>query len=724
MNDAPSDSPSLEDIQDSIVEQLHAGDSLDHDAILAAHPGHRSALEQFLSVVDLLEATPSAPNPKPNPTPTKLGEFKIIGELGRGGMGVVYEAEQPSLRRRVALKVLPPALQNDRRLLVRFRREAEAAARLRHPGIVPVYSFGEAGGAPFFAMELVDGLSLAGILSRRRAGKDAGVPVDPDAYRAWAVETAARIADALAYAHAQGVVHRDVKPGNVLIDDAGLPKLTDFGLALDLEATSLTVSGEVFGSPRYMSPEQAFHRKHPLDARTDVYSLAVTLYELLTLRLPYEAATSTEILLALETGRHEPLRSHDPGAPEALEAVLRQALQIEPSKRYENAAAFATDLRAAVEGGLVAAPRTRRRRRLAIAALLLVAIWASMFLMVDRSPMAYEVDGVALMMPAPDDLRALADGTHPDGGELLQSWLKPMVEHRTVLARDTPGRMQAVLNAVLDDRWMEQQDPDIYAVGTLELSVDGGEWFVPEATRSVLIPVLGGAGIMSYRSEFLLGPELGEAMDRGTFRLGRRVTVRVLRLEQDRIRDNPASLNALTLEGGTTYTWRFPTQAMFVYDSYPDDYPSRLSDPEIDRSMTEAYTPDKVLYRRSSTQGTTGKSLALTLEFVHKKEHTLAPLAVLMELRDPESDELMAWEEYATRGVAGADGRTSSGLSFSLPGEATPAQQRLLLDLEAGRPRELILSIKPSREVALREPALDDYWGGTIETVVTIVARN
>ena len=162
--------PSLEDIQDGILDRLHAGETVDREQVLRAHPEHREALEQFFAVVELVE---TAPEPE-EPPPARLGEFRILREIGRGGMGVVYEAEQTSLRRRVALKVLPPALRADRQLYARFRREAEAAARLRHPGVVPVYSCGEAGGAPFYAMERVEGDSLAERIRRRRRGEDAG----------------------------------------------------------------------------------------------------------------------------------------------------------------------------------------------------------------------------------------------------------------------------------------------------------------------------------------------------------------------------------------------------------------------------------------------------------------------------------------------------------------------------------------------------------------------
>ncbi|GEM_PF-3918399 len=350
MTTTPSaDDTSLEDIQDQLLDQLHAGDPIDHEAVLAAHPEHVVALREFFALLDVIEgpADPEAP------TPSRLGDFEIVREIGRGGMGIVYEARQISLNRPVALKVLPPRLRQDQRLLTRFQREAEAAGKLRHPGIVPVYTVGEASGAPFFAMELVEGRSLAEVIASRTAAGDAS-----DA--PWAVSIVARVADALDYAHGRGIVHRDVKPANIMIDEDGTPRLTDFGLALDTEASGLTQTGEVFGSPLYMSPEQAFRREAPLDARSDIYSLGVTLFELLTGRLPYEGTSQGDVLAALSAGGLKRLRELRPSLPEALERVLLQALQRDPADRYKTAAAFAEDLRRALDdpGRVRAAVRT------------------------------------------------------------------------------------------------------------------------------------------------------------------------------------------------------------------------------------------------------------------------------------------------------------------------------------------------------------------------------
>jgi len=725
--------PSLEDIQDALMDRLHAGEPVERTALLARYPEHREALERFLDVVDLLEAAPEVRHP----APSRLGEFRILREVGRGGMGVVYEAEQPSLRRRVALKVLPPALQNDRRLLLRFRREAEAAARLQHPNVVPVYSFGEAGGAPFFAMELVQGPSLADVLKQRRAGLDAGVPREPAAYRAWAVETVAAIGDALAYAHGRGVLHRDVKPGNVLLDAAGTPRLTDFGLALDLEATSLTVSGEVFGSPRYMSPEQAFRQALPLDARTDVYSLAVTLYELLTLRLPYDAATSSEILAALERGRLLPLRRVDPAAPAALEAVLTQALQRDPAQRYAGAAAFAADLRAAMSGGLVEAPRRARRAlrwwawRSAAAVVLLAAaalVWraaqserAAQLLLVDASGTADS------RVPSPDEVRALATGSLPDGPAVLAAWVRARFELRSVVARQSPARVVVSLAAATDASWTPESGTDVIAVGTLELSVSGGPWFVPEGARRLELPLRSDVDGLQTIATFDLRDAVPDALAADSFELDHRITVRLLPRHATG-GEQPRPPSALELSGGTVAVWDAPARTIFVYDSYPADYPERVEDSQLDEVLAASFSaPTSVMFEGTGSAGAAQRSLTLVLTFELEAARRGPPLAGMLELLLPECDggavlsscalQLQPLPEGATSGV------TRPRLEFDLPAELDACQERAVLHITHGTRETVRLRFRADREVALGDPTLDRYWGGSFEADVPLRPR-
>lgn len=261
-----------------------------------------------------------------------IGPYEIEGELGRGGMGVVYRAWQRKLSRLVALKMLsgyygPPELK-------RFFAEAETAAALHHANIVHIYDVGEQDGAPYYAMEYVEGGSLA---DRLRAG-----PLPPEE----ATGLLSTIARALEFAHQHGVVHRDIKPGNVLIDSQGIPKLTDFGIAKRLTAeTALTLSGAVIGTPAYMAPEQARGTSRDVGGAADIYSLGAILYEMLAGRPPFLPEESdTSIVLRVMTETPVSPAWHRPGIPRALEIICLKCLAKEPKDRYPSAAAFADDL--------------------------------------------------------------------------------------------------------------------------------------------------------------------------------------------------------------------------------------------------------------------------------------------------------------------------------------------------------------------------------------------
>ncbi|MBX3463418.1 MAG: protein kinase [Planctomycetes bacterium] len=267
-----------------------------------------------------------------------LGDFRLVREVGRGGMGIVYEAWQRSLDRRVAVKVLPPGAVATPAAVARFRREAAAAARLRHPHIVEVHGFGSEAGQHFFAMQFVDGRSLAECMAAWRQPERA-------------VALAAQLADALAHAHAQGVVHRDVKPANVLVDgDTAL--LTDFGVARDEAQPSLTRDGGFVGTLDYAAPEQL--RGERVDARADVWSLGVILHELLSGTRPFQAATEQATMRNILVGEPAPLVG-TPGVSRDLAAIVDRALQKQPTRRYASAAALLQDLRALQRGEPVTA---------------------------------------------------------------------------------------------------------------------------------------------------------------------------------------------------------------------------------------------------------------------------------------------------------------------------------------------------------------------------------
>jgi serine/threonine-protein kinase len=265
-----------------------------------------------------------------------LGRYKILGELGRGAMGAVYRALDPVIDREVAIKTLLPNLPPEVMLEVRsrFLREARSAGRLSHPNIVTIYDVGEQDGMAYIAMELLKGYSLLQILQHPQRL----------AFNTIA-NLIAQVGDALDVAQQQGIVHRDVKPANVMVDNSGRAKLTDFGVAY-VPASTMTQEGTALGSPRYMSPEQVMG--HPIDSRSDIFSLGVVLYELLTRRTPFEREGDTTVFALMNriaSSRHPPLRSQDPGIPEAFEHIVDHALAKKPGRRYQRAGEMARDLR-------------------------------------------------------------------------------------------------------------------------------------------------------------------------------------------------------------------------------------------------------------------------------------------------------------------------------------------------------------------------------------------
>jgi formylglycine-generating enzyme required for sulfatase activity len=324
------------------------------ELLLQSPPSTRADAERLLAenddLRDLLEPMLEArTTDRDDDADQVLGDHRLVRELGRGGMGIVYEAWQRSLDRRVAVKVLAPGLASSASALARFRREAAAAGRLRHPHLVEVHGFGSDGGRHFIAMQFVDGVPLHDCRERFRAP-------------AAVVGLLLQITDALAYAHAHGLVHRDVKPGNVLVQSDGHALLTDFGVAHDAALPSLTQTGGFVGTLDYASPEQV--RGEPVDARTDVWALGVIAHELLTGEHPFQAPTRQALLHRIL--HHEPasLRGR-PGIGEDLAAVVAQALAKSRDHRYRSAAALLADLHALQRGAAVSArlPTTSERLR-------------------------------------------------------------------------------------------------------------------------------------------------------------------------------------------------------------------------------------------------------------------------------------------------------------------------------------------------------------------------
>ena len=261
----------------------------------------------------------------------RLGRYQVVEEIGRGGMAVVYKAYQPALERYVAIKVLPRELSFDHSFVERFQREAQAAASLNHPHIVTVHDVGRVDEAHFIVMEIIDGPSLTDLLKRQGA-----LPVTE------AAAITGEIASALDYAHQRGFVHRDIKPGNILLTGDGSAKLTDFGIVRPSEGTRLTQTGALLGTAAYMSPEQA--RGTGIERATDIYSLGVVTYEMLCGGVPFSGQT----MAVLHAHLYDPPNLSV--LPTALQPVVGKALEKDPAARYESAGAFAQAVREAVGG--------------------------------------------------------------------------------------------------------------------------------------------------------------------------------------------------------------------------------------------------------------------------------------------------------------------------------------------------------------------------------------
>ncbi|MEZ6014650.1 MAG: bifunctional serine/threonine-protein kinase/formylglycine-generating enzyme family protein [Planctomycetota bacterium] len=344
----------------------------------AAAGGDTALLEEALSLLTHAEGVPSSfvvpPAAPPSGTPTLcgqvLGDFTLERELGRGAMGVVYLARQRGFDRAVAVKILAIGLTTTSEQIERFHREARAAAKLDHAHIARVLADGARDDLHWFAMEFVPGRTLAEELDLQR--RDAEPPPSPaptlplfghvDHVTAVA-SVIADAASALSHAHERGVIHRDVKPSNLLLTPEACVKLVDFGVAHDEAFGSLTRSDQLVGSLPYMSPEQARVVQSPVDFRTDVYSLGVVLYELLTLRRPFQGATTHEIITKIRSVEAPPILALNPRVPRDLAVICEHAMSKRAVERYENAAALEADLRRFLRHeAILARPPTWRTR--------------------------------------------------------------------------------------------------------------------------------------------------------------------------------------------------------------------------------------------------------------------------------------------------------------------------------------------------------------------------
>jgi serine/threonine protein kinase/outer membrane protein assembly factor BamB len=459
----PTDSAAeLVRVLDDYLAALQAGRPPDRVQLLADHPEIADRLDSCLAALDFIH---TAERPA-GEAPPRLGDFRIVREIGRGGMGVVYEAEQLSLKRRVALKVLRFGAVADEQAMARFQREAETVARLHHTNIVPVYAVGAEGGVHYYAMQFIDGVSLDQVSrdlnsppSPGFAGEGPGVrgllenPPSPPAPLPQSRErgelsnaplrqsSASRLTDfckvarwglqaaeALAHAHARGVIHRDIKPSNLLLDAEGTVWLTDFGLAKRADEVTLTAAGALLGTPRYMSPEQASAVEKPVDHRSDIYSLGATLYELATGRPVFDADTPQKVIAQILDAEPAAPRRVRPDLPRDLETVLLKCLAKEPDRRYQSAGALADDLRRFAAGDPVKARRPTAREQ--------AARW------VKRHRRSLTVGGVAAVVAAAMALGGVAaEREHAERqlGQVMLTTLGPALKAEILDDADRPA---------------------------------------------------------------------------------------------------------------------------------------------------------------------------------------------------------------------------------------------------------------------------------------------
>ena len=434
------------------IQRREGGEALDSKVFAAAYPELQPELGAALEGLLALErATTPAPGSATG-LPGRIGPYRILREIGRGGMGVVLEAIEEPLGRQVALKVLPPELLESASARARFDREAGLAARLDHPGIATVYGAGLAGIHPWIAMRFVKGETLARAITQARAGHESCVHLPPAKARGREAALAlaacmAKVARALQDAHEHGVVHRDVKPSNIIITPGADPVLLDFGLAIDEQhdAHALTRTGERAGTPAYLAPESVSGELARPDAQCDVYALGVTLYECLALRRPFDAPTAAALYHSILNESVADLRAHNRGLPRDLAVVVATAMERDRARRYGSAAALAEDLEACVAGRPIAARAVPLHGR--------VLRW------VRREPRLAATSGAAIALAM--------------GGLAWVSWVqhaaeREMEQQNKVLSATNISLELAKAQAELNEREARQKAADVLSLSAIQ----------------------------------------------------------------------------------------------------------------------------------------------------------------------------------------------------------------------------------------------------------------
>lgn len=492
MPDDAAATNTIDEIVESYIDRQRRGERPSITEYLERYPWAAEEIRSILPMVELLEELGSEAEPplaaaesSPTTVPGQLGEFRILREIGRGGMGVVYEAIQETLDRRVALKVLPARIGRSQVLEARFRREAQAAAGLHHSNIIPLFSVGEAEGVLYYAMQFIQGKPLDAVLTEIRqlrssrsgdavvgdrtvafseashallnesyGGKTSDRSVSPppnpssgpaastsldltspaglSQYFRNVAQVGIQVASALEYAHSRGIVHRDIKPANLMLDAQGVVWVMDFGLAKAEGAEDLTHSGDVLGTVRYMGPEQFAGQA---DARTDVYALGLTLYEMVTLRPAFNEVLRHQLIDKIQ--RKDPPRPTllEPRIPRDLETILLRATAKDPRDRYSSARLLQDDLAAFLSDRPIAARRMsyweqgtrwcRRNRAFAslvglVVSLLIIAViassWTAAVLRQERNAanQARDTARRELWLSKVNEARAIAVSREPD----------------------------------------------------------------------------------------------------------------------------------------------------------------------------------------------------------------------------------------------------------------------------------------------------------------------
>jgi serine/threonine protein kinase len=392
MSDTNADRNPIDQLAEQFAQRLRRGERPSLTEYEQQHPELAEEIRELFPALVMMEQLKPAATEEAERQPERIGDYRILREIGRGGMGVVYEAMQESLDRHVALKVIPADQRTNPTYLERFHREAKAAARLQHGNIVPVFGVGEGDGVHYYAMQFIHGEGLDKVLRHVRCLRtgqgtlvhdavtvdvapassvaDSPSPAKPTStlsgseseaeYCRGVARLGLQVADGLAYAHKQGILHRDIKPSNLLLDLQGTVWITDFGLAKTEDADELTHTGDIVGTIRYMAPERFEGASLP---QSDVYALGMTLYEMLTLRPAFDDSNRVRLMQRIVHEEPPSPRSVDPHIPRDLETVVLKAIARDPGRRYGTAEELAEDLRRFLADRPVQARRSRLPER-------------------------------------------------------------------------------------------------------------------------------------------------------------------------------------------------------------------------------------------------------------------------------------------------------------------------------------------------------------------------